>query len=92
MNSTLLTLSGGACEEAFGQELGFSHYKDHVYGFESAMMPWQAWNGALPQQTNEEAFCGHHALYVSSSEHCQWVKGQTLPKDIAIFDLHPKDI
>ena len=62
LNTTLSTLLSGECEEAFGQELGFSHFNN--YGFEDSAMPWQAWNSPTPLQTNEDAFCGHHALYV----------------------------
>ncbi len=64
LNSTLSVLLSGVCEEAFGQELGFSHYNDHIYGFEDATMPWHAWNGQAPLQTIEETFCGRSSLYV----------------------------
>ena len=67
LTSTILALLGGVCGEAFGLELGFSHYNDLVYGFEGQSTgQWVAWDSDEPIQTDEEAFCGRQSLHVRS--------------------------
>ncbi len=64
LNSTLINLFDGSCGDAFGQELGYTHYV--VYNYEdNSSPPWVAWDGSAPVLTIEESFCGRHSLYVS---------------------------
>lgn len=65
LNATITTLLSGVCENAFGMELGYSHYNNQVYGFEDRAVLWTAWDGEAPIPTKEESLCGRHSLYVS---------------------------
>lgn len=64
INASIMSLLSGTCEEAFGQELGYTHYGG-VHTFENSTSLWSAaWGGLTPMQTNEDSFCGQHSLHV----------------------------
>ena len=56
----------GVCEEAFGLELGFTHFDNIVYGFEEWTDPWTGWeDNWAPVQSSRESLCGRYSLFVS---------------------------
>lgn len=73
LNSRILSLLSGACDQAFAEEFGFRHYI--VYGFEEQdnVPAWTPWDGSGPIPTTEKAFCGRQSLHVRSmcmGRHC----------------------
>ena len=67
LRETILSLFEGVCD--FGIEIGIFHLDDNIYSFEDGNVRtsdgWRSWNGAAPEISETESYCGRHSIYVS---------------------------